>query len=271
MFTVVIPLYNKELSVFNTIKSVVNQTYKDFEIVIVNDGSTDKSVEVVEQIKDDRIRLIHQENQGVSAARNTGIKHAKHEWICFLDADDLWEKEHLMTLKEMISDYSRHKVFCTSYVRSNNTLPMIQDNSVIIIEDYFKEAIKHHFFWTSVTCIHNSIFDEIGGFNVLLNRGEDLELWGRIGRKYIFIRSKKITAIYRCEAENRSDLKFILEKSRVYNYQFLDNSTDSEKAYYNKQISNVLKSFIKQRKIEDFIKLKKKHKGFISFSDILKY
>src|SRR5690554_5521626 len=95
MFSVVIPLYNKELSISNTIQSVLDQTFQNFEIVIVNDGSTDNSVKEVEKFDDKRIRLIHQENQGVSAARNRGIKEARYEWIAFLDGDDLWEKEHL--------------------------------------------------------------------------------------------------------------------------------------------------------------------------------
>ena len=76
MFYIIIPLYNKELSIKNTIQSVLSQTCQDFEIVVINDGSTDKGVKIVESVKDNRIRLIQQENQGVSAARNRGIKEA---------------------------------------------------------------------------------------------------------------------------------------------------------------------------------------------------
>lgn len=83
MFSVVIPLYNKELSIGNTIQSVLDQTCQDFEIIVVNDGSTDNSAAVVEAIEDDRIRLIHQENQGVSAARNRGIEETRGEWVAF--------------------------------------------------------------------------------------------------------------------------------------------------------------------------------------------
>jgi glycosyltransferase involved in cell wall biosynthesis len=83
MFSVIIPLYNKELSISNTIQSVLDQTFQNFEIVIVNDGSTDNSVKEVEKFDDKRIRLIHQENKGVSAARNRGIEEAKYEWIAF--------------------------------------------------------------------------------------------------------------------------------------------------------------------------------------------
>lgn len=92
-FSIVIPLYNKEKSITTTINSVLNQTCGDFELIIVNDGSTDTSLEIVQSIKDERIRIINQKNGGVSSARNQGIIEAKFDWIAFLDADDLWEKD----------------------------------------------------------------------------------------------------------------------------------------------------------------------------------
>src|SRR5690606_6751565 len=119
MFSVVIPLYNKELSVRNTINSVLDQTFKEFEIVIVNDGSTDNSVKEVEKFDDKRIRLIHQENKGVSAARNRGIEEAKYEWIAFLDADDLWRENHLEEVVRMINIFPDFKVYVTSFEYSD--------------------------------------------------------------------------------------------------------------------------------------------------------
>lgn len=203
MFSVVIPLYNKELSIRNTLQSVLDQTFTNFEIVIVNDGSTDSSVAIVEEFTDSRIRLIHQENQGVSAARNRGITEATYEWVAFLDADDLWLEDHLSTLADMIDQYSEEKVFATSYIRSNQNLLDSSDSSVRIVENYFTEALKGHFVWTGVMCIHESIFDCIGVFNTKLSRGEDLDLWARIGREYKYILSKKITSIYKIDSENR--------------------------------------------------------------------
>src|SRR5690606_27294669 len=93
MFSVVIPLYNKEANIRQTLESVLNQTCTDFGIVIGNDGSKDNSRDVVLSMDDARIRLIDQENAGVSAARNRGIKEARGEWIAFLDADDLWRED----------------------------------------------------------------------------------------------------------------------------------------------------------------------------------
>ncbi|GGW22053.1 glycosyltransferase family 2 protein [Arenibacter certesii] len=260
MFSIIIPLYNKELSIYNTIQSVLNQTFEEFEIVIVNDGSTDKSVNIVEGFKDKRIRLIPQKNQGVSAARNTGIKEAKYEWIAFLDADDLWMAHHLETLKKMIIVYPYLKVFSTSYILSNKTLPRKEDNSILVIKDYFKEVFKFHFFWTSVTCIHNSVFNSIGTFNINLSRGEDLELWARIGRKYEFGRSKRITAIYRMDAEN----KISVGKSK-YNKSFLSvinlNGTYGyERRYLKKLLFQRIKTNIKTYDLKGLINIVVKQK-----------
>ena len=94
MISVVIPLYNKEEQIADTLQSIFAQTFQDFEIVIVDDGSTDNSVEEVEKFDDSRIRLIHQTNAGVSAARNRGIEEARGELIAFLDADDEWKPEY---------------------------------------------------------------------------------------------------------------------------------------------------------------------------------
>lgn len=115
MISVVIPLYNKEKSIASTLQTVLNQTFTDYEIVIVNDGSTDNSVIEVEKVQDDRIRLIHQQNAGVSAARNRGIEEAKGELIAFLDADDEWKPEYLVTQYQLSLKYPECSVFACNY------------------------------------------------------------------------------------------------------------------------------------------------------------
>lgn len=270
MFSVVIPLYNKELSVRNTINSVLDQTFKEFEIVIVNDGSTDNSLEIVQQFKDDRIRIIDKPNGGVSSARNRGIKEAKYDWIAFLDADDLWMENHLSILKNMVIKYPKYKVFTTSFIRSTEKNNGVQDDSIFVIENYFKEVIKDHVTWTSVICVNKKVFDDVGVFNEQLNRGEDLDLWARIGREYRYVKSNLVTAIYRIEAENRSDVSFKLKMSRIYNYDFKKSSSKEETTYYKAQIIKQMRALIKQLKIVDFFKLKYKHNRYISFVDIIK-
>lgn len=118
MISVVIPLYNKEASIAQSLKSVLSQEYDDFEVVIVDDGSTDGSVAVVEAINDPRIRLIKQENGGPSKARNTGVKNAKGEWILFLDADDELEPDALEYFANLIRKFSDFKFFCAPFYDS---------------------------------------------------------------------------------------------------------------------------------------------------------
>src|SRR5687767_2996559 len=98
MITVIIPLYNKEKSILDTVYSVLNQTYKDFELLIINDGSKDNSLKVVQSISDPRVVIIDKPNGGVSSARNAGILNAKNEYLAFLDGDDIWHPEHLKIL-----------------------------------------------------------------------------------------------------------------------------------------------------------------------------
>src|SRR5690348_9188230 len=98
-FSIIVPVYNKENHISDTILSALNQTVGDFELIIVNDGSTDKSLELVQSFSDKRIVVINKPNGGVSLARNIGIKRATGEYISFLDADDFWNRRYLETMQ----------------------------------------------------------------------------------------------------------------------------------------------------------------------------
>ena len=115
MISVVIPLYNKERQIAHTLRSVFAQTFQDFEVVIVDDGSTDGSVAEVEKFTDSRIRLIRQVNAGVAAARNRGIEEAQGELIAFLDADDEWKPEYLATQYHLYQKYPECSVYACNY------------------------------------------------------------------------------------------------------------------------------------------------------------
>lgn len=272
MFSVVIPLYNKELSIQNTIKSVLQQSFQEFEIVVVNDGSTDASVARVEEIDDSRIRVVHQKNQGVSAARNKGVAEAKFSWIAFLDGDDLWETNHLQEVNEMIQLYPQEKVFATSFEYSDNR-PMFRhprDSKIVKVDDYFKDALKESMMWTSVVVVAKEAFNQAGKFDIQLNRGEDLDLWARLARFNSLVKSSAITGVYRVEAENRSTASFDIKKSRVFSYSFYQARSDSEKQYYREQITKTLRSFLVSKDIRLFIKLYARHWKNVSILEILK-
>ena len=115
MISVIIPLYNKESVIEKTIESVLCQSYTDFEVVIVDDGSTDRSCDVIGDFSDDRLTLYHKTNGGVSSARNAGIEKANGEWLYFLDADDVIERDALTTLCLCHSRYPDASVCSTNY------------------------------------------------------------------------------------------------------------------------------------------------------------
>ncbi|HBK83479.1 MAG TPA: glycosyltransferase family 2 protein, partial [Flavobacterium sp.] len=113
-FSVIIPLYNKENYVENALKSILKQSFTDYEIIIVNDCSTDNSVSIIESHLHENVRLIHHEkNKGLSAARNTGVKNAKADYVTYLDADDLWKPTFLTTIHRLILNFPEAKIYGT--------------------------------------------------------------------------------------------------------------------------------------------------------------
>jgi len=191
--SVVIPLYNKEREVNRAIKSVLNQTVKDFELIVVNDGSTDRSAEVVHALNDPRIRIINQENGGVSAARNRGVKEARSELVAFLDADDEWKPHFLETILQLQRNYPSCSVFATNYLRRNMdgsvTPPIIRglprSSWEGILRKYFKIASKSDPpIWSSAVAVTKTSIASIGGYPLGVTYGEDLLTWAKLAIKY---------------------------------------------------------------------------------------
>lgn len=257
MFSVVIPLYNKELSIQNTIHSVLNQTVQDFEIVIVNDGSTDNSVEKVVEIFDARIRIINKPNGGVSSARNMGVEEAKYEWIAFLDGDDLWKVNHLEEIVKMMKLFPNEQIYCTSFVCDNQVSKSksLKDDIIVLnTKEYFKLAYFGAVIWTSILVVNKRLFSENNGFNENLSRGEDLELWSRLANKTNVVKNSKVTAVYRLEAENRSfSNKLNFNKSYI-SIISLNTNTKEERKYNKMLLKAAIKKNIKSKDL--FLALK---------------
>lgn len=140
MISIIIPLYNKENCIEVTLNSVLSQSYKNFEIIVVNDGSKDNSVAVVESIKDSRIRLINKENEGVSKTRNRGIMEAKGEWVLFLDADDKMENGCLQALIDLSRPYPQASILCGNFITrtENDDISSSSIKENCLIYDPFK-------------------------------------------------------------------------------------------------------------------------------------
>ncbi|MBZ4034438.1 glycosyltransferase family 2 protein [Flavobacterium sp. 17A] len=237
-FSIIIPLYNKENFIENTMQSVLDQTFQDFEIIVVNDGSTDKSEEKILQFKDSRIQYFSKKNEGVSSARNYGIEKATTEFITFLDADDFWYPTFLETMFELISKVPDHKVFSAAIEvqTSKKIIPaqysISKTNEDFEIVNYFKSSLKEAVLWTSCSVFHQSVFALIGNFDSKIKIGEDTDLWIRIGLTYPVVFSWKILARYVYDPKSLSNnSKFIKEKMNFSKFEEAEKTNLNLKRY----------------------------------------
>ena len=204
MFSIIIPLYNKEGSIAQALDSVMAQECQDFEVVVVDDGSTDGGVAVVENYGDPRIRLVRQENAGVSAARNRGIEEARGEYVAFLDADDVWMPGFLSEIVALQREFPQCRAQATNYVFNSNgvksptilrKVPFCEERGVLV--NYFEVAsCSHPPVWTSAVCIERRLLLEIGGFPVGIKSGEDLLTWARVAVRTDWAYSMRAMAQY---------------------------------------------------------------------------
>lgn len=208
MISVVIPLYNKEKQIARTLRSVLAQTYHDFEVVIVDDGSTDGSAREVGKFSDPRIRLVSQKNAGVSAARNRGIEEARGEHVAFLDADDEWKADYLATQHSLAEKYPGCDVFATDYefcdVKGRTTptiirrLPFSGEDGELT--NYFEVASCSHPPICSISVMaRKTALQSVGGFPVGVKSGEDLLTWARLAARYGIAYSRKVGAVFNFE------------------------------------------------------------------------
>ena len=180
MFSVIIPYYKKRKYIERCIDAVLAQTYQDFEIILVDDGSQDDVAQLIEEKYSGKVHLIQQENQGVSAARNTGIAAATHDYIAFLDADDYWSPFYLACNAEIINNETDVKIIGSHYTRNKSALELKNNGlDYFKFENYFKAAIRNTYFTSSSTIIKNIFFHNNPGFNSNLKRGEDIDVWLR--------------------------------------------------------------------------------------------
>lgn len=189
-FSVVIPLYNKAPYVRKALESVFAQTFRDFELIVVDDGSKDESYDVAKSVLercDVPYLLIHQENAGVSTARNNGVTASRGDYLCFLDADDWWAPEFLGKMDKLIRDYPDAGIYGTNYYYVKNGRQRVCVSN--IVTGFFNYYTKYAEtlvmpLTSSSVSIPRNVFEEMKGFHHYLRFGEDFDLWIRIVLKY---------------------------------------------------------------------------------------
>ena len=221
-FSVIIPLYNKAPYIRKALESVLAQIYTDYELIIVDDGSTDGSFTIAKQFIDERLKikgtedevkgyrlkvkgkensgaetngyklspinykLIRQANSGVSAARNAGVAQAHAEYIAFLDADDWWEPTYLERMAQLIEDYPDAGLYACNYVYYKPGKTHVALNIPTGYINYPKAYYESNAMpvWTGAAMIPRKVFEEMGGFPLDIKLGEDFLLWSKIALRY---------------------------------------------------------------------------------------
>lgn len=206
MFSVIIPYYKKRSYIERCLDAVLAQTFTQYEIILVDDGSKDDIIDLIAKRYAGKVLLVQQENQGVSAARNTGIANANGKYIAFLDADDCWSAAYLEYAAQVIHENNEVKIIGSHYTRNWSALERdAQPLNYFRFKNYFKEAIRNTYYTSSSTIISIKFFEQNPGFNSNLKRGEDIDVWLRAvasGGNAFYI--KNTLVYYSDEDENQA-------------------------------------------------------------------
>lgn len=244
MFSVIIPLYNKAAYIEKALKSVLNQSFHDFEVIIVNDGSTDNSVLVVDyflrsqqqqgnsSVKE-HVRIINQANQGAAMARNNGVRAAKYDFIAFLDADDWWHKHYLAEMKRLIDAYPDAALYSSSYYQIKHGKrtkanigvdPELKMGYIDYCRVYAKTLCMP--ISSSSAVIRKDVFWEENGFKPSLKLGEDFNLWIRVALNHPVAFLNKPLAFYNHDVDGLSrgvrETLYLPEEHYIFNLDDLE-------------------------------------------------
>ena len=213
-FSIIVPLYNKADYVRKALESILTQSYTNYEVVVVDDGSTDGSLDVVRDfvrndgmsllrlneplsLNDGRLKILTQSNSGVAVARNNGVTASVGEYVCFLDADDWWEPTFLEEMDKLIREYPDAGLFATNYVYYK---PGKTHVALKLGRGYMNYPVAYLHgempVWTGAACMPRCVFDEMGGFPVGIKLGEDFLLWAKTALQYPVAFCEKPLAYY---------------------------------------------------------------------------
>ena len=219
LFSVIIPLYNKAMYIQETIESVLQQRFTDYEIIVVNDASTDESVQIVTTISDPRISLVENpKNLGLSATRNVGISKAKGSIITLLDADDMWLPNFLETIKNLHDSFPEASIYGTDYseiytthkaIASKKNIPVSLKGTSFVVADFFNANMYQPIFNPSCVAFKKSICNDNQAFNPKITFSEDVDFYIKYGSQY------KVAYHYEALVEMRFDVPNQMSRSTI--------------------------------------------------------
>lgn len=206
--SVVVPAYNYGRYLGEAIDSVLAQTHRDFELIVVDDGSSDSTREIVAAYTDPRLRYVWQQNQGLSAARNTGIREARFDFVAFLDADDVWRPGHLAAA---MAEFARRGPACALVASNSQRMDQHGVEMATRFPDWegtqridVSDIVIRTRFMPSTAVVRRAAFDRCGGFDTGLRSSEDREMWMRIAAEYEVACRSEATVLVRKHTANMS-------------------------------------------------------------------
>lgn len=266
--SVIIPLFNKEESISSTVISVLNQTFQNFELLIIDDGSTDNSLEVLSKFNDNRIKIVSKTNGGVSEARNYGVEISSSEYIFFLDADDIITDFCLSVFNDLIEKYNEAFVFVANFKVINSTgieYIYCSGNKEMLVNNNFKALWTNNVFpRTGSMVVKKNCFRDVGSFNTKISLYEDLDFILKLFRSYTVVYSPKIVLSYICEFNSLSQKITSITNEFSYYANFKDKCF-YERLILSENVYNSYKKRIRQGDKEGVVFLKKKLKKYYTY------
>lgn len=199
LVSVIIPTYNSAATILETINSVLTQTYSNLEAIVINDGSTDNTLKLLEIIKDSRLKILSFSNGGLSTARNRGIKHSQGEYIAFLDADDSWTSDKLELQVAALQKHPQAGLaYSWVYFQYPTEKDSYADTSCFFTGNVYSDLLLKNFLYNgSNALVRKKVIDDIGLFDSQLKAVEDWDFYLRIAAKYDFVLVPQVQINYR--------------------------------------------------------------------------
>jgi glycosyltransferase involved in cell wall biosynthesis len=206
IISIIIPAYNSEKTIKRTVESILNQSFSNFELIIINDGSNDSTLDVISSIYDSRIKVFTYPNAGANVGRNRGINLAEGEFVSFIDADDIWTQDKLQSQFQALQDNPEATVSYswTDYINEEDEF-VVTGTHITANGDVYEELLLTNFLENgSNPLIRKDALIELGGFDESLSAGQDWEMWLRLATKYKFVAVPKVQILYRLSPKSQS-------------------------------------------------------------------
>jgi len=256
VISVVIPVYNGAKTIKETIESVLQQSYENFEIIVINDGSQDETLAVINSIKDQRIKVFSYSNAGLSASRNRGFAQARGEFIAFLDADDLWTKDKLEAQLEALQQNPQAAVAYswTDHIDENGKFLRPASYNSCNGNVYQRLLIGNFLVSGSNTLIRTQALTKVGGFDESLNSAEDWDMWLRLASLYEFVVVPRPQVLYRISPYSMSANVFKMESASLQVIERAYSQAPEALQHLKKETLAFIYKFLMDKALQDCVR-----------------